>query len=328
MKNEVNILVKHLGAAKQIPYLVREIKKELPKLKINIFYDEDGNSNFPTKETIISDLKFEGINSENIELNKFEECSKSYIKLDFTKSYLFSKGAFLQQINLFLDPLKFEKRRLLTKEEQKKLKKDYKVLPGKVILGGSLGKDENKLLIDSTKELIKNSPSTQVILTPRNYNENIKSEINSTEIDFKLDNEESYKNYIVVTKKGILDKLYSICDTAVIGDSFERGNCGQNPLEPAFYGKRIISGENYKLNEKAYCGLEISGLLKRVSKENLSKELLRETPKDELKKYQECAKNFIESKRGAAKIYAKIIKEGLEGKLNENRFEEMISKVP
>jgi len=113
----------------------------------------------------------------------------------------------------------------------------------------------------------------------------------------------------------------------VIGDSFETGN-GQNPLEPAFYGKRIISGMSNQMNVQAYRGLEKSKLLTRIFPEDLEKELLKEIPENEMAVYRENAKKFIESKQGAAKIYTQIIKDSLEGKLNGELFKKRIFQLP
>jgi len=141
------------------------------------------------------------------------------------------------------------------------------------------------------------------------------------DIKFRVDKvHQKNKPYLIITQRGGLDKLYSICDIAVIGDSFETGN-GQNPLEPAFYGKRIISGMSNQMNVQAYNGLSKSGLLIRIFPWNLEKELLKEIPEDEMTIYRENAKKFIESKQGAAKVYAEFIKQSLEEKLTMREFQ-------
>jgi len=141
------------------------------------------------------------------------------------------------------------------------------------------------------------------------------------DIKFRVDKvHQKNKPYLIITQRGGLEKLYSICDIAVVGDTFNGGS-GQNPLEPAFYGKRTISGIFNCNNVKAYDGLTKSGLLKRISSNSLEEELLKEIPEDEITIYRENAKKFIESKQGAAKVYAEFIKQSLEEKLTMREFQ-------
>ena len=118
-----------------------------------------------------------------------------------------------------------------------------------------------------------------------------------------------------------MEKLYSACDIAIIGNTFYGASSGQNPLEPAFYGKRIISGLDNENNTEAYNGLEKSRLLKRIFPEDLEKELLKEIPETEMTICRENAKKFIESKQGAAKVYAECIKQSLEETLTQREFQ-------
>jgi len=49
---------------------------------------------------------------------------------------------------------------------------------------------------------------------------------------------------------GELINLYEIADVVILGGSFIDGIGGHNPLEPAFFNTKIISGE-YIFNQKA-----------------------------------------------------------------------------
>lgn len=329
MRKIVNIKAEHLGVIKQVPYLIRELKNEIPNTKINIYCDDDGGG-LKTKELLIKDLSFEGISLENL---KFESSEKIYDyeeneNVDLTWEGSYYRYSSLQR--LFVDPLKFEKRRLLNSEEISSLKKKYSIHKGRVILGGSLSEEEVYPFIESSKELIKKDKNAQIIIVPRNFNAKVDEIIRKTEIKYRLNKNTSKKeNYILITEKGFLDKLYSICDTVVLGDTFKIwGSSGQNPLEPAFYGRRIIAGKNNRLNITAYSGLEESGLMKRIGESHLPEELIKKVTKNEMDIYRERAQKFIDSKQGSAKIYSQIIKEGLEKKLNENRFWELINNIP
>lgn len=48
---------------------------------------------------------------------------------------------------------------------------------------------------------------------------------------------------IMVDKMGILNDIYSISDVVVLGGAFEKIG-GHNPVEPAFFGCKLISGKN------------------------------------------------------------------------------------
>lgn len=48
---------------------------------------------------------------------------------------------------------------------------------------------------------------------------------------------------IMVDKMGILNDIYSISDVVVLGGAFEKIG-GHNPIEPAFFGCKLISGKN------------------------------------------------------------------------------------
>ena len=112
----------------------------------------------------------------------------------------------------------------------------------------------------------------------------------------------------IITKEGILSDLYSICNVALIGDTFD--GSGQNLLEPAFYGKRIISGPKWSWNVKAYEGLKQSGLLKIVhDRKELTNEFNKDIDPILFKAEQDAAFAFIKSQQGTAKKYAQIIKD-------------------
>ena len=328
MKEIINIRANHLGTVKQAPYLIREIKKELPQAKINIFLDNDQTPNFSTKKILKRDLNYEGIDPEGIRIfNKKTDqlnLNNITINLDFFRDYY--RG--MKRFDFYVDPLKFEKRRLLSLEEISKLKEEYSISSEKVILGGSLNAKEINLLVKSTKNIITQNEGTQIIIVPRRFDKEEIEGIKRLDIKFRVDKaHKKNKPYLIITQRGGLDKLYSICDIAVIGDSFETGN-GQNPLEPAFYGKRIISGKSNHLNRIAYNGLKQSELLKRISSDELKKELFRKIPEEEMTVYRKDTQKFIESKQGAAKIYTQIIKNSLEGKLNGELFKKRIFQLP
>ncbi len=54
---------------------------------------------------------------------------------------------------------------------------------------------------------------------------------------------------VLCDKMGELVNLYAISDIVLLGGSFAKGIGGHNPIEPAYFGNKIISGEHY-FNQK------------------------------------------------------------------------------
>lgn len=62
------------------------------------------------------------------------------------------------------------------------------------------------------------------------------------------------KDIIICDKMGELVNLYNICDIVILCGSFKEGIGGHNPLEPAYFNKKIISGP-YIFNQKVLFSL-------------------------------------------------------------------------
>mgnify|MGYP000146127333 CR=1 FL=1 len=62
-------------------------------------------------------------------------------------------------------------------------------------------------------------------------------------------NQEGIKDIILVDKMGILNDIYAISDVVILGGAFEKIG-GHNPIEPAFFNCKIISGKNI-FNQKS-----------------------------------------------------------------------------
>ena len=61
--------------------------------------------------------------------------------------------------------------------------------------------------------------------------------------------EDFESDIILVDKMGILNDIYAISDVVILGGAFEKIG-GHNPIEPAFFGCKIISGKNI-FNQKS-----------------------------------------------------------------------------
>ncbi len=95
--------------------------------------------------------------------------------------------------------------------------------------------------------------------------------------------EDFNSDIILIDKMGILNDIYSISDVVILGGAFEKIG-GHNPVEPAYFGCKIISGKNifnqYSLFEciENYYLIEDSELKQYLEKKDeLNKPVLQKT---------------------------------------------------
>ena len=48
--------------------------------------------------------------------------------------------------------------------------------------------------------------------------------------------------FVLIDKMGVLNNLYALAELVILGGSFLKGIGGHNPIEPAFFGVKLISG--------------------------------------------------------------------------------------
>lgn len=115
-----------------------------------------------------------------------------------------------------------------------------------VITAASTHENEEDLILKSYKKEFG-----KLIIVPRHPERFNKVDLLINE--FIKDKNISYHKYsmkedfdsdiIMVDKMGILNDIYSISDVVVLGGAFEKIG-GHNPVEPAFFGCKLISGKN------------------------------------------------------------------------------------
>jgi len=137
-------------------------------------------------------------------------------------------------------------------------------IQGPVVTAGSTHEGEEDLITSVYTELRKDFPDLNLILAPRHPErfQNVEEMLRSKGLSFlkrsALDNQRQdniLKGVIILLDTiGELSAIYGISDMAIIGKSF-RGSGGQNPLEPAYWGKPIICGphmENFPVIRDFY----------------------------------------------------------------------------
>jgi 3-deoxy-D-manno-octulosonic-acid transferase len=136
-----------------------------------------------------------------------------------------------------------------------------KKIRGPVIVAGSTHDGEEELLASVYVSLLKDIPDLNLVIAPRHPErfghvaELLRSKkypfIKRSGIATQSGLDTLQGTIILLDTVGELSAVYGIGDIAVIGKSF-RGYGGQNPLEPAYWGKPIICGphmENFPVTK-------------------------------------------------------------------------------
>jgi 3-deoxy-D-manno-octulosonic-acid transferase len=156
-----------------------------------------------------------------------------------------------------------------------------KKIKGPVIVAGSTHDGEEELLASVYVSLLKDIPDLNLVIAPRHPErfrdvaELLTSKkypfIRRSGIETQSGLETLQGKIILLDTVGELSAVYGISDIAIIGKSF-RGYGGQNPLEPAYWGKAIICGphmENFPVTKD----FKNAGAVLIVEEENLYAQL-------------------------------------------------------
>jgi 3-deoxy-D-manno-octulosonic-acid transferase len=120
-----------------------------------------------------------------------------------------------------------------------------------VITAGSTHKNEEELILDAYLKLNNNHKLIIVPRHPERFDEVdllIKSKISTQTYHRFSQNRNFDSDIILVDMMGELINIYAISDIVILGGAFENIG-GHNPIEPAYFNCKIISGENY-FNQK------------------------------------------------------------------------------
>jgi len=127
-----------------------------------------------------------------------------------------------------------------------KVENEFKKPDGIVITAGSTHENEEKLILDSYTKA-----QGKLIIVPRHPERFDK--VDTLIKEFALKQNLTYHRYsqkedfssdiILVDKMGILNDIFAISDVVVLGGAFEKLG-GHNPIEPAYFGCKVISGKH------------------------------------------------------------------------------------
>lgn len=116
----------------------------------------------------------------------------------------------------------------------------------RVIIAGSTHKGEDEIVLSMFKGKLSKYPDIKLLLAPRHTSRlpKIIELLDSMNLNYgfrsKNDSFKS-KDIILLDTMGELSKMYSLCEFAFIGGSFNKTG-GHNPLEATVYGKPAITG--------------------------------------------------------------------------------------
>jgi 3-deoxy-D-manno-octulosonic-acid transferase len=143
-----------------------------------------------------------------------------------------------------------------------------KRISGPVLIAGSTHEGEEELIISAYHNLKKDFPDLNLIIAPRHPErfKEVEDLLRSKGISFIKRSALGTQGLtpppssspigiiILLDTVGELSTIYGIADIAIIGKSY-KGYGGQNPLEPAYWGKAIICGphmENFPVIQDFY----------------------------------------------------------------------------
>ena len=136
---------------------------------------------------------------------------------------------------------------------------DYKKPDVETIVAGSTHDTEEESVLKSFVEYRKQSDA-KLIIVPRHperfesvyelmksyaQKHNLSTQRFSESKDFEAD-------IILVDAMGKLNNIYAISDIAIVGGAFKEKVGGHNPLEPAHFGCKIITGKHFHDQRELY----------------------------------------------------------------------------
>jgi len=130
--------------------------------------------------------------------------------------------------------------------------KEYTKPACEVIVAGSTHEGEEESIIKAFVEYRKSADAKLIVVPrhPERFNgvyEMLESYLQETQL--QLSRFSQTPNFdadvVLVDKMGELNNIYAISDIAILGGAFKEDVGGHNPLEPAYFGCKIITGTHF-----------------------------------------------------------------------------------
>ena len=130
--------------------------------------------------------------------------------------------------------------------------KEYKKPNVECIVAGSTHEGEELSVLKAYVEYRKQSDSKLIIVPrhPERFEEVFEmmreyADKNSLTLSRFSQNQKLQTDMVLVDMMGELNNIYAISDIAILGGAFKDDVGGHNPLEPAFFGCKIITGKHF-----------------------------------------------------------------------------------
>lgn len=187
----------------------------------------------------------------------------------------------------------------------------------RVIIAGSTHKGEDEIILNVFKEKLAKYSDIKLLLVPRHMARlpQITPIIESLGLNYGYRSKESTfkdKDVVILDTMGELSKMYSICDFAFIGGSFNKTG-GHNPLEATVYSKPTITGPSIHNFRDIYWLLSQSNAGKIVKTPSELSDYVEKLLADEdfYKSACEDCKTIFQEQQGALDVVIKELKEVL-----------------
>ena len=132
------------------------------------------------------------------------------------------------------------------------VRKEYKKPNKKVIIMASSHEDEEQMILEN----LNLKSDEMLVVVPRHperfesVDRLLKEFTKKIDLSYEKISDDLKADIVLCDKMGELVNLFAIADTVLLCGSFKDGIGGHNPLEPAFFGCKIVSGK-YTFNQKA-----------------------------------------------------------------------------
>ena len=193
-----------------------------------------------------------------------------------------------------------------------------------IIVAGSTHAGEEQALLDAFNKLKILFTNLVLILVPRHpprFDDVYQLAASNAQKVARIsdpDWNEQEASVLILDKMGQLLSYYAACDLAFVGGSLIPHG-GQNPLEPAQFGKAIITGPHMFNFEYMYKALSNCGALVSASDENALETITTSLLSDDKKRAEmgQIAKSWLDKNHGALKRHLAYLAPYVDAKLNE-----------
>lgn len=186
-----------------------------------------------------------------------------------------------------------------------------------VLTGGSTWRDEEKSLCAIYKKLKPKFPNLFLVLIPRHVErrEDVLADIREMELRYALRSDiSSPADTLVVDTTGEIMDFYAASDVVFVGKSLcEHG--GQNPIEPAVFGKAVVVGPNMENFPSVMDDFRSAAAIEQVENFQALEQTIENLLSDSnvRKKLGDAARSVVDSRHGAVGRMVETVYESCTG---------------